>query len=338
MVKRSRYRPGVGQRVGRSIALLFHDRGTRRGWVVSSTPRPHFTPGKDPVLISQEAGWAPGPAWTGGKSRPHRDSIPDLPARSQSLYWLSYPAHNSTYVSRMYWSHEGGIFRVFKSWEISSLHLRCAVVLYLNWSHVSKLFRHTCKAISHMNKMSQRWPDLSKPSQCLTHLCHLKKKMRNNRKYQNLSWPARPERRRKTEVLQCLPAVRLRVAVRRVKQPARRMLRPLFRRHSCVSPRQTPCLCGSNQILKIKYHGTCTWRCCCMRRRVLCMWRCQKVIISLKSMVRIVYKSYFYAHLYSGSQGTAVRFEFCWHSDLFCGFFCIIIIIIIIIKGSASVV
>jgi len=37
----------VAQRVGRGIALLFHDRGTRRGWVVSSTPRPHFTPGKD---------------------------------------------------------------------------------------------------------------------------------------------------------------------------------------------------------------------------------------------------------------------------------------------------
>ena len=60
MVKWSRYRPGVAQRVGRSIALLFHDRGTRRGWVVSSTPRPHFTPGKDPVPIVQEAGWPQG--------------------------------------------------------------------------------------------------------------------------------------------------------------------------------------------------------------------------------------------------------------------------------------
>jgi len=29
-VKRSRYRPGVAQRVGRGIALLFHDHGTRR--------------------------------------------------------------------------------------------------------------------------------------------------------------------------------------------------------------------------------------------------------------------------------------------------------------------
>ena len=92
-VKWSRYRPGVAQRVRRVIILLFHDRDTRRGWVVSSTPRPHFTPGKDPVLILLEAGLAPGPVWTGGKSRPHRDSIPDRPTRSQSLYRLSYPAH-----------------------------------------------------------------------------------------------------------------------------------------------------------------------------------------------------------------------------------------------------
>ena len=65
---------------------------TRRRWAVSSTPRPHFTPGKDPVTILQEAGWASGPVWTGGESLPHRDSILDSPARSQSLYRLSYPA------------------------------------------------------------------------------------------------------------------------------------------------------------------------------------------------------------------------------------------------------
>ena len=50
-------------------------------------------PGKDSVPILQEAGWALGPVWTGGKSRPHPDSIPGRPARSQSLYRLSYPAH-----------------------------------------------------------------------------------------------------------------------------------------------------------------------------------------------------------------------------------------------------
>ena len=38
--------------------------------MVSVTPRPLFTPGKDPVPIVQEAGWAPEPVLDrGGKSR-----------------------------------------------------------------------------------------------------------------------------------------------------------------------------------------------------------------------------------------------------------------------------
>ena len=56
-------------------------------WIDPGYPR------KDPVPILQEAGWTTGPAWTGGESRPHRDSIPERPARSQSLYRLTYPAH-----------------------------------------------------------------------------------------------------------------------------------------------------------------------------------------------------------------------------------------------------
>jgi len=46
------------------IALLFLDHGTRRRWKFSATPRPLFTTGKDPVLIGEESGWAPGPVWT----------------------------------------------------------------------------------------------------------------------------------------------------------------------------------------------------------------------------------------------------------------------------------
>ena len=98
----------MAHRVGRGIALLFHDRGTRRGWVVSSTPRPHFTPGEEPVPILQEAGWAPGPVWTCGKSRPHRDSIPDPPSRSQSLYRLNCPLmrnkHEVTHEQSQFWT------------------------------------------------------------------------------------------------------------------------------------------------------------------------------------------------------------------------------------------
>ena len=52
----------------------------------AARPGSTLSPGKEPVPILQEAGWAPGPFWTGGKSRPYWDSIPDRPARSQSLY------------------------------------------------------------------------------------------------------------------------------------------------------------------------------------------------------------------------------------------------------------
>ena len=60
---------------------------------MSVTPRPLFTPGKDPVPIVQEAGWAPRPVWTGAENLvPTGIRSPDRPARSQSLYRLRYPA------------------------------------------------------------------------------------------------------------------------------------------------------------------------------------------------------------------------------------------------------
>ena len=35
---------------------------------VSVMPWPLFTPGKDLVPLVQEAGWAPGPVWTGAEN------------------------------------------------------------------------------------------------------------------------------------------------------------------------------------------------------------------------------------------------------------------------------
>ena len=62
--------------------------------MVSSTPRLYFNPGERPGTHFT-GGWVgPRAGLKGGKSRPHRDSIPDRPARSQSLYRLSYRAHN----------------------------------------------------------------------------------------------------------------------------------------------------------------------------------------------------------------------------------------------------
>jgi hypothetical protein len=79
--------------VGRGIALLFHDLGTRRGWVVSSTPQPHFDPGKDPLPIVQEAAWAPGPVWTGAENlAPNGIRSPDRPARSSAAIPTELPS------------------------------------------------------------------------------------------------------------------------------------------------------------------------------------------------------------------------------------------------------
>jgi hypothetical protein len=96
-------RPGVAQRVGRGITLFFQDLNTRRRRVVSSTPRPHFTPGKDPVPILQEAGWAPRQVWTGAENLA-RTGIrsPDRQDPSHSLYRLSYPAHVYLGVTNYY--------------------------------------------------------------------------------------------------------------------------------------------------------------------------------------------------------------------------------------------
>ena len=56
-----------------------------------STPRPSRLTREDPLFIVQEAGWAPGPVWTGATSlfltgiRP-----PYLPSSGESLYPLRF--------------------------------------------------------------------------------------------------------------------------------------------------------------------------------------------------------------------------------------------------------
>jgi hypothetical protein len=57
--------------------------------------RSPLLPGKESLPIVQEAGWAPMPVWIGAENlAPTGLRSPDRPVRSQSLYRLSYPAHN----------------------------------------------------------------------------------------------------------------------------------------------------------------------------------------------------------------------------------------------------
>jgi hypothetical protein len=69
------------------------------GWVVNATPRQLYLrerPGTYCIggWVGQRAG-----LYRCGKSRPDRDSIPDSPARSKSLYRLSYLGPKRQYFS-----------------------------------------------------------------------------------------------------------------------------------------------------------------------------------------------------------------------------------------------
>jgi hypothetical protein len=62
------------------------------GGVWSALRPDRLYPGKDPVPIIQEAGWAPGPVWKGAENfSPTVIRSPDRPARSESLYRLRSP-------------------------------------------------------------------------------------------------------------------------------------------------------------------------------------------------------------------------------------------------------
>jgi len=129
------YRP-YGPKGSRGIALLFHDHGTRRGWEVSVTPRPHFTPGKTRYPLYKRLGGAPGPVWTDAENLvPIGIRSPDRPARSQSLHRLRYPAHFScighrkTYVRiydisrRNQYSNSNVVYTTEKWWPKLSYYI-----------------------------------------------------------------------------------------------------------------------------------------------------------------------------------------------------------------------
>ena len=64
--------------------------------MVSTTPRPLY-PRERPGAPVPEAGWSPGPVWTGAENLvPTGIRSPDRPARSESLYRLSYNNSNNS--------------------------------------------------------------------------------------------------------------------------------------------------------------------------------------------------------------------------------------------------
>jgi hypothetical protein len=86
-------------RDSRGIAHCFYTSAPEGGGGQRHAPVA-FYPGKDSVPIIQETGWAPGPVWTGAENLALTGiRSTDRPARSQSLYRLSYPVHPLLYLS-----------------------------------------------------------------------------------------------------------------------------------------------------------------------------------------------------------------------------------------------
>ena len=83
------------------IPLLFLDRGTRREWVVSSTPRPHFTPGERPGTHFTGGWLGPGAGLDGRKISSHSGirSRTVQPVVSRYTYWATGPILTIS----MYW-------------------------------------------------------------------------------------------------------------------------------------------------------------------------------------------------------------------------------------------
>ena len=83
----------AGQREYRGRALLILNLDIR--WMVNATFRPFYSWKRDSVTIVQEAGWTPGPVWTGVvkiKFLPRNAvRIPNIPANNDSLCRLRYP-------------------------------------------------------------------------------------------------------------------------------------------------------------------------------------------------------------------------------------------------------
>jgi hypothetical protein len=63
-------------------------------------PQMLFTPGKDPVSIVQEAGWAPVPVWTGAENLAPTgiQSQAVQPVASRYIDYATRPIHAHTYI------------------------------------------------------------------------------------------------------------------------------------------------------------------------------------------------------------------------------------------------
>jgi hypothetical protein len=109
------------------------------GWVVSITPRPRFTPGeRAPPGTHCTGGWVGPRADLDAESRGKilclcRGSNPGRPVRSQTLHWLSYPAHLPAKEVRKFVTDDGQKIQIY---------FHC--ILFNASFFVTKIMLHLC--------------------------------------------------------------------------------------------------------------------------------------------------------------------------------------------------
>ena len=161
-IKWSRYRPRVAQRVGRGIALLFHDCGTRRGWVVSSTLRLHFTPGKTRYPLYRRlggpqgrSGWAENLVPTGIRSRTVQPIVTHYTnwATPPTLYYIiNIPKY---YKPNTPLNQHGNITKLskFRDYIFDVPWFQCLLLTVTRiFNRLAQFFMRWCKCYSKWNR------------------------------------------------------------------------------------------------------------------------------------------------------------------------------------------
>ena len=123
-VKWSRYRPGVAQKVGRGIALLFHYRGTRRGEWSAARPGRTLPPGKKRYPFYRRLG---GPQGRYGRAE---DLVPTgirsrtvQPVVSRYTVWATRPTLSFIYLQQI--TNKCTIYLILHFYLKSSYMFRC---------------------------------------------------------------------------------------------------------------------------------------------------------------------------------------------------------------------
>jgi hypothetical protein len=115
-------RPPRAQRGRRGIALLIRNLGARRGWVVSTTPRPLY-PRERPGTHLQEAGWALGPVWTCAKNLAPTGIF--LLHKSRCTKQASIPGTSSPYSVAIPTKLPGPWLHCMVFWNVWYLFIKC---------------------------------------------------------------------------------------------------------------------------------------------------------------------------------------------------------------------